>query len=130
MASGSQSHAAEPTAPAESGTLQPVVRDPIEARRARGLVFLDLPLGLRARYDAHALLRLPPGANTAPIALYVPSESPQRSTRLIESRFALSRVVGPKLEVELSWAARSPLSMVDLLRVEDQRVTAMIRFVP
>lgn len=43
---------------------------------------------------------------------------------------ALSRVLAPRVELELSWAARSPLTMVDLLRIEDQRVAAMIRFVP
>ena len=61
---------------------------------------------------------------------YRPRRPTRRSAHLIESRFALSRVVAAHLELELAWTARSPLSMVDLLRVEDQRVAAMIRFVP
>lgn len=98
--------------------------------RARGLAFVDLPFGLRARYDAQALLRLSPRSAIPSRLFDLPTETTQRTTRMLESRFALSRAVAPRIELELSWAARSPLTVVDLLRVEDQRVTAMIRLVP
>lgn len=98
--------------------------------RARGMAFLDLPLGLRARYEAQALHRLTLGQDLGTPFVELPDGATRRSTRLLESRFALSRVLAPHLELELAWAARSPLSMVDLLRIEDQRLAAMIRFVP
>lgn len=98
--------------------------------RARGMAFVDLPLGLRARYEAQALHRLPPRQDLGTPFVEHPDGATRRSTRLLESRFALSRVLAPHLELELAWAARSPLSMVDLLRIEDQRLAAMIRFVP
>jgi hypothetical protein len=94
------------------------------------MAFLDLPFGLRARYEAQALDRLTPRYELTPSLSDLSAGAARRSTRLIESRFALSRTVAPHLELELAWAARSPLSMVDLLRIEDQRVAAMIRFVP
>jgi hypothetical protein len=94
------------------------------------VAFLDLPLGLRARYEAQALHRLAPRQDLATPFVEFPDGASRRSTRLLESRFALSRVLAPHLELELAWAARSPLSMVDLLRIEDQRLAAMIRFVP
>jgi hypothetical protein len=98
--------------------------------RARGVAFIDLPFGLRARYEAQALHRLDPRHDlSAPFAEY-PAGAVPRGARLIEGRFALSRTVAPHLELELAWTACSPLSIVDLLRVEDQRVAAMIRFVP
>ncbi|MEZ4332824.1 MAG: hypothetical protein R3F35_13770 [Myxococcota bacterium] len=98
--------------------------------RARGLAFVDLPHGLRARYDAQALLALPSSDDLMSTLFDPPSAAPQRRNRLLESRFALSRIVAPRVEVEVSWATRSPLSVVDLVRIEDQRVSAMIRFVP
>ncbi len=98
--------------------------------RARGVAFIDLPFGLRARYEAQALDRLTPRHDlTTPFA-ELPAGASRRGARLIESRFALSRALAPHLELELAWSARSPLSMVDLLRIEDQRLAAMIRFVP
>jgi hypothetical protein len=98
--------------------------------RARGVAFVELPMGLRARYEAQALHRLTPHPElTTPFA-ELSAGATRRSARLIESRIALSRAVAPHLELELAWTARSPLSMVDLLRIEDQRVAAMIRFVP
>lgn len=103
---------------------------PLDLRwRARGVAFIDLPLGLRARYDARALHRLS-ADDLAAAFTGIPIGIAPHGTRLLESRFALSRVLAPRVELELSWAARSPLTMVDLLRIEDQRVAAMIRFVP
>lgn len=104
--------------------------DASERWRARGVAFVDLPHGLRARYDAHALLALPSSPDLVGTLFEPPSAVPQRRNRVLESRFALSRVVAPRVEIELSWATRSPLSVVDLVRIEDQRVAAMIRFVP
>jgi len=107
---------------------------PVDARwRARGVAFVDLPFGLRARYDAQALHRLNARGDLSPAFLDLDpraSDATRRGIRLLESRFALSRAIAPHVEVELSWAARSPLTMVDLLRIEDQRVAAMIRIVP
>ncbi|MBK7950405.1 MAG: hypothetical protein IPK00_17040 [Deltaproteobacteria bacterium] len=102
-----------------------------ERWRSRGLAYVDLPFGLRARYDAQALLRPSARSPIATTLFDVPAAATaRRTTRLLESRFAVSRVLGPRVELELSWATRSPLAVVDLMRIEDQRVTAMIRFVP
>jgi len=98
--------------------------------RARGVAFVDFPLGFRARYEAQALHRLAPRQDPAAPFLDSPTSATRLGARLLESRFALSRVLAPHLELELAWATRSPISMVDLLRVEDQRLAAMIRFVP
>lgn len=107
-----------------------VARQSDDRWRARGMAFFDLPLGLRARYEAHALHRLALRQDHATPLLELPDGASRRSAQLLESRFAVSRVLAPHLELELAWAARSPLSMVDLLRIEDQRLAAMIRFVP
>ena len=108
-----------------------VAERPLDLRwRARGVAFIDLPFGLRARYDAQALYRLSARDDFNAAVSGLPTGVAPHRTRLLESRFALSRVLAPRIELELSWAARSPLTMVDLLRIEDQRVAAMIRFVP
>lgn len=98
--------------------------------RARGMAFLDLPLGLRARYEARALHRF--GALNDGSARFAEllDDANRRATSLLESRFALTRALAPHVELELAWAARSPLSIFDLTRIEDQRVAAMIRFAP
>ncbi len=98
--------------------------------RARGVAFLDLPLGLRARYEARALHRFGAPRDGSSLFAELMDDANRRATRLLESRFALSRALAPHLEIELAWAARSPLTMFDLTRIEDQRVAAMIRFVP
>ncbi len=98
--------------------------------RTRGLAFVDLPLGLRARYEAQALHRLGPRQEHAAAFLESTDGASRLGTRLLESRFALTRALASHVELELAWSARSPLSMVDLLRIEDQRLAAMIRFVP
>lgn len=100
-----------------------------ERWRAGGVAFLELPWGLRARYEAQALLAMPSGDDWIATLFEPPSAAPQRRHRVLESRVALSRVVAPRVEIELTWATRNPLSMVDLIRIEDQRVAAMIRFV-
>ncbi len=100
-----------------------------DSGRTRGVASLSLPFGLRARYEAQALDRLTPSHGlSAPYAEFEAGPS-RRMGRLIDRRFALSCLVTRQLEHELAWTARTPLSMVDLLRVEDQRVAAMIRFV-
>lgn len=120
---------AEPPRPAEGPG--PAIAHAFDDRwRARGMAFVDLPLGLRARYEAQALHRLGArGELEAPFVELTEGAS-RRSARLLESRFALTRAVAAHVELELAWSARSPLSMVDLLRVEDQRLAALIRFVP
>lgn len=103
---------------------------PDDRWRARGLAFFDLPLGLRARYEARALH--PSGLRqdgSAVFAEHLDAEN-RRVTRLLESRFALTHVMAPHVELEFAWSTRSPLSMVDLIRIQDQRVAAMIRFTP
>jgi hypothetical protein len=124
-----ESSRAEPRSPAARAGPPPVAA--VDDRwRARGVAFIDLPMGLRARYEAQALYRLGPGREPA-TAFLEPTDGASRiGTRLLESRFALTRAVASHVELELAWSARSPLSMVDLLRIEDQRLAALIRFVP
>lgn len=98
--------------------------------RARANASLGLPFGLRARYEAQALDRLSPAHDLAAPYAELEAGASRRTGRLIDRRFALSRAVTRHLELELAWTARTPLSIVDLLRIEDQRVAAMIRFVP
>lgn len=134
-----------------AGATWPIAVDPDEAWRARGVVYVALPFGLRVRYDAQALHRRGPADPRQPLAPFASDLADRRSlfgavdfidhasapdaagplgNRLLESRFTLSRALLPRVELEVAWAARSPLAMVDLLRIEDRRVTAMIRFVP
>lgn len=98
--------------------------------RVRGMAFVDLPLGLRARYEAQALQLLGARHELATPFVDPTAGANRQSARLLESRFALTRAVASHVELELAWSTRSPLSMVDLLRIEDQRLAAMIRFVP
>lgn len=129
VSTAGRAHAAGPSDAADSATR--VAARPLDLRwRARGVAFIDLPFGLRARYDAQALYRLSARDDFNTAVSGLPTGAAPHSTRLLESRFALSHVLAPRIELELSWAARSPLTRVDLLRIEDQRVAAMIRFVP
>jgi hypothetical protein len=118
------------------GTLAVEAKDaavlhPVDDRwRTPGVAFLGLPFGLRAHYEAQALDRLTPGHDLSAPHAELEAGASRYTERLIERRFALSRAVTRHLEFELAWTARTPLSIVDLLRIEDQRVAAMIRFVP
>ncbi len=135
VSAATRAHAAGAADAAPTSLLlsQGVAEQPLDLRwRARGVAFVDLPFGLRARYEAQALHRLAERDGLSPAFFDLPTggAAAPRRARLLESRFALSCVLAQHLELELSWAARSPLSMVDLLWIEDQRVAAMIRFVP
>ncbi|MEZ4280070.1 MAG: hypothetical protein R3F21_10710 [Myxococcota bacterium] len=94
------------------------------------MAFLDLPLGLRARYEARALHRFGVLNDGSARFAELLDDANRRTTSLLESRFALTRALAPHVELELAWATRSPLSMFELTRIEDQRVAAMIRFAP
>ena len=133
VASAASARAEGPAPDIPDGTNTLAVRalpSPDDRWRARGLAFFDLPLGLRARYEARALHRFGLRQDGSALFIEFMDAEGRRFTRLLESRFALTRVVAPHVELEFAWSTRSPLSMVDPTRIEDQRVATMIRFTP
>ncbi len=114
----------------EGGTDEQAERLPPDPDwRPRGLAHIDLPLQLRARFDAAdgrwdsraARLASPYTSQVGPgIA----------AERAIESRIALTRPIVGRLELEISWRTRNRLSGRDPMGFGPQVVGALLRFTP
>lgn len=124
--------------PTLDGERQPAVTPPGPARpialdadrwRARGMAFVDLPLGVRARFNATYTRNLYVSEDLA--ARYAIDMGPAISgQRFLESRFALSRAISDRVELEIAWGTRNLLEGSDPMRFDRQTVAAMIRITP
>jgi len=97
--------------------------------RPVGLAHIDLPLRVRARFDARdgqwasraAQLAAPHAIATGPGLA---------NRRAIESRIALSRPLLGRLEFEISWRTQNRLSSESPMGFGDHVVGALLRFTP
>lgn len=97
--------------------------------RARGLAFFDLPLGIRARFDArYSKYGSPVDHLAAPLATAVGPGL--RFERHIESRVAFSRPLTRGIELEIAWQTRNRVEIGDPMGFGRQIVGAMIRIAP
>lgn len=98
--------------------------------RARGLAYIDLPLQLRARFDAHySKYGSPVDHLAAPHAAALGPEL--RFERHIESRVALTRPLWQGIELEVAWQTRNRVEAGgDLMGFGRQVVGAQIRITP
>ena len=112
----------------EAGLDQPLFR-PNDDWRARGLAFIDLPLQIRARFDASfARFRTLPDHLAAPL---VAEAGPvRRFDRHIQSRVALTRPMARGIELEVVWETRNRVESGDPMAFGRQVVAAMIRITP
>ncbi len=110
------------------GFEQPLFR-PNEDWRARGLAFVDLPLQIRARFDAsYGRFRTQPDHLAAPL---VAEAGPGlRFDRHIQSRVALTRPLTEGIELEVVWETRNRIESGDPMAFGRQVVGAMIRITP
>ena len=100
-----------------------------EKWRARGLAFVDLPMGVRARFDS-TYTRNPFQSDDLSLP-YVTHTGPGiRGERSLESRFALTRPITDKIEFEISWGTRNSLASNDPMGFGRQTVGAFIRIAP
>lgn len=99
---------------------------PIEWR-STGIAHIELPLGLRARFEAIATRNL---YHSEDLAESFTKGGPQlRYSRSLESRISLSRALTQNMELEIAWGARSPIENVDLLNIQRQTFGALLRIV-
>ncbi len=97
--------------------------------RAKGLAFIDLPLQIRARFDASFnRFRTRPDDLAAPIVSAVGPGL--RFDRHIQSRVALTRPLARGVELEVVWETRNRIESGDPMAFGRQLVGAMIRFTP
>ena len=91
--------------------------------------YIDLPLRIRARFDATYTDELYVSDELA--GPYLSSVGPGiRNDHSLESRVALVRLVSDRIEVGIVWGSRRPMMNLNLLDFERQTIGAMIRLVP
>lgn len=110
------------------GFEQPLFQ-PNDDWRAQGLAFIDLPLQIRARFDAsYGRFRTQPDHLAAPlVAVAGPG---LRFDRHIQSRIALTRPLAEGIELEVAWETRNRIESGDPMAFGRQVVGAMIRITP
>ena len=107
---------------------QPLFR-PNEDWRAEGIAFIDLPLQIRARFDAsYGRFRTRPDQFAAPLVSDVGPGL--RFERHIQSRVALTRPLAEGIELEFVWESRNRVTSRDPMAFGRQIVGAMIRITP
>lgn len=107
---------------------QPLFR-PNDDWRARGLAYVDLPLQIRARFDASLVrFRTRPDHLAAPLVAEVGPGL--RIDRHIQSRVALTRPLAQGVELEVAWETRNRVESGDPMAFGRQIVGAMIRITP
>lgn len=107
---------------------EPLFR-PNDDWRAQGLAYVDLPLRIRARFDASLeRFRTRPDHLAAPLVGEVGPEL--RFDRHIQSRVALTRPLAEGIELEIAWETRNRIESGDPMAFGRQVVGAMIRITP
>jgi hypothetical protein len=98
-------------------------------RRPQGLAFVDLPMRMRARFDASYMNDL--YASEVLARPFVGTVGPNiQGSESLASQFALTRSLSKTVEVGIVWGARSRIGRINLFDFERQTVGAMIRIVP
>ena len=107
---------------------EPLFR-PNEDWRARGLAYVDLPLQIRARFDArYTRFRTMPDHMAADL---ISQAGPGlRFERQIQSRITLARPIAEGIELEFVWETRNRIEANDPMGFGRQIVGAMIRITP
>lgn len=102
---------------------------PIAIGRAGGLVYVDLPMRLRARFDTKYTGQIYTNDTLAkPYAVGVgPSV---RGDHSLENRVALTRSISDRIEIGIVCGARSPLGILNFFELDRVTVGAMVRIVP
>ncbi|HPG25223.1 MAG: hypothetical protein H6748_11075 [Spirochaetaceae bacterium] len=119
----------DPRAPQASDRLAPSAAR--EAWRATGIAHVDLPLGLRARFEARYTRDRYASERLARPFTTVSTTGPSLDRdAALEGRFALSRPLARGIELEVAWGGRSPVSGFDPLALDGQTVGAAIRITP
>lgn len=113
--------------------LSPLVLSPGEEReglwRERGLAFIDLPLGIRARFDASYSRHL--YSSDVLSQSFVADFGPEIvGDRTLESRISLTRALARGIELEIAWETRNSLAVNDPMGFGRQTVGARIRISP
>ncbi len=115
--------------PKDRSTVPTVEVEPDERWRESGLAHVDLPLGIRARFEASYLRHLYSSDLLA--QTYIDEFGPgiQRS-HSVESRIALSRPIMQGIEFEIAWEVRNSLALSDPMGFGRQTIGARIRISP
>jgi len=97
--------------------------------RARRFAYIDLPMRIRARFDATYTDEFYVSDELA--KPYISGVGPGiRNDHSLRSRVALVRLVSDRIEVGIAWGSRRPLMNLNLLDFERQTIGAMIRLIP
>ena len=97
--------------------------------RARGQTTIDLPRGVRARFESTYTNELYLSDKLA--RDFLADIGPDlRMDRSLESRFSLTRSISDRIEIGIVWGARSRLTTVNLFDFERQTIGAIIQLVP
>jgi hypothetical protein len=123
------SFAEDPIEPLEPQAIEIVPSLEDDLWRQRGLAYIDLPLGIRARFDTAYSRYLYSSDSLAQRYLQDAGPGAQRD-RTLESRIALSRPVAPGIELEIAWETRNNLEASDPMGFGRQTVGARIRISP
>ncbi len=97
--------------------------------RKRGLAFIDLPLGIRARFDASYSRHL--YSSDVLAQSFVADFGPEIvGDRTLESRISLTRALARGIELEIAWETRNSLAVDDPMGFGRQTIGARIRISP
>lgn len=102
---------------------------PIIDWRAKGLAYIDLPLRIRARFDATYMHHSYVSDRLA--SPFVNSVGPGiDSDRSLESRIAFTRPISERIELEIAWETRNQITTSNPMGFGRQIVGALIRITP
>lgn len=97
--------------------------------QARGLAFIDFPLGIRARFDASYSRHL--YSSDVLSQSFVADFGPEIvGDRTLRSRISLTRALARGVELEIAWETRNSLAVNDPMGFGRQTVGARIRISP
>jgi len=107
-----------------------IIRDtPEDLWRKRGLAHIDLPMGIRARFDAVYSRHL--YSSDVLAQPFLRGFGPEiQGDRTLKSRIALTRPIVPGIELEIAWETRNSLAVSDPMGFERQTIGAHIRISP
>lgn len=97
--------------------------------RQKGLAYIDLPLGIRARVEARYTRHL--YSSDILSQRHLADAGPEiLGDRTLESRIALTRAIGDGVELEIAWESRNNLEVNDPMAFGRQTIGARIRITP
>jgi len=100
-----------------------------EGWKERGLAFIDLPLGIRARFDASYSRHF--YSSDVLSQSFVADFGPEMvGDRTLESRISLTRALARGVELEIAWETRNSLAVNDPMGFGRQTIGARIRISP